>query len=332
MNTKTVNDLVEKIDIFIVTYNRSSFLKSTLSSLSSSPFSTCNITILDNCSEDKTKQICENNRQLFKNFNIISHRVNIGVVANYLRAVELSKSPYTWVLSDDDDIDLSNCDDVIQALINESVDLISLGTGAQSKWKRGYQTTAKELISEGYRFFFAFTFFTGLIFKTNLFNSSCFYSGYKSARSRYPNIDYLYKAYQNDYKILISKKHHIIARIPSEEEQPHVGGLYWFSNWVDACQIIEDKRIRELAIFQCTKDSGYLSFFIVILKGLVNEKVRRGGSLRKIINILSKVSFPQSICIMVASSFLIIPRALLSAALKIRHGSILQSKIDKFRF
>ncbi|MDR2622994.1 MAG: glycosyltransferase [Methanobrevibacter sp.] len=48
----------KKIEIVIITYNRHRYLKNTLSQLLKSPFLKCKLTILDNCSNDDTENVC----------------------------------------------------------------------------------------------------------------------------------------------------------------------------------------------------------------------------------------------------------------------------------
>src|SRR5437868_1458481 len=99
--------LARKIELFIFTYNRAPFLENTLRQLAESPFSECKITVVDNASTDGTTEICERAAKMIPQFRHVRHRANLGCSANYLRAVELAGSLYTWVLCDDDSFDFS---------------------------------------------------------------------------------------------------------------------------------------------------------------------------------------------------------------------------------
>jgi glycosyltransferase involved in cell wall biosynthesis len=101
--------LEEDLEILLITYDRAKDLEKTLNQVLNSPFKNCKITVIDNCSPDDTPQVCAYFQKLFSNLEIIRHKKNIGSSPNYLRAVELSSSNYTWVLCDDDTFDFSNC-------------------------------------------------------------------------------------------------------------------------------------------------------------------------------------------------------------------------------
>ena len=114
----------EKMEIILITYNRSKYLDNTLNQFLNSPFKNCKFTVLDNCSPDNTPDICAKYEKLFPNMHIVRHSTNIGGNANILRAVETSESKYTWILGDDDNYDFSTVDDVIDAVVSDKYDFI----------------------------------------------------------------------------------------------------------------------------------------------------------------------------------------------------------------
>ena len=119
------------IEIFIITYNRADFLRKTLMYLKDSKLSNFKITILNNCSTDNTintfKEFQSEYDICFQNLNMISHVFNVGANVNFMKAIELSASQYTWVLCDDDIIDASDIEDVFEILNQGEVDLIHVG-------------------------------------------------------------------------------------------------------------------------------------------------------------------------------------------------------------
>ena len=112
-----MEDIRNYLEIIIITFNRCSLLEKTLDSLMKSPFSVCNITILNNASTDNTLDVCNNYMDKFLYLDIITHKFNIGGNANILRAVETSKGKYTWILADDDEYDFAGCNDVFKILV-----------------------------------------------------------------------------------------------------------------------------------------------------------------------------------------------------------------------
>jgi hypothetical protein len=68
-------------------------------------------------------------------------------------------------MGDDDNLDFSDCHDVIDAIGTGRFDLISLGSMAQRPEERGVTATVRELVERGTRYFSTFTFITGVIFR-----------------------------------------------------------------------------------------------------------------------------------------------------------------------
>src|SRR5690349_20144371 len=101
---------MDELELFVVTYNRAGALRRTLEALLVSPFSGCAITVLDNASVDETPAVCEEFAGRFARLRTVRHARNVGFGANYLRAIELARAPYTWILADDDDYDFSDAD------------------------------------------------------------------------------------------------------------------------------------------------------------------------------------------------------------------------------
>ena len=176
----------ENLEIVLITYNRYKDLENTLKKFSDGPFSLCKITILDNCSDDKTPEICVKYKNIFPNMTIIRHKKNIGGNANILRAAETSTSNYTWVICDDDNYDFSDCQDIINAINSGKYDLISPGSPAEQEWERGLSTSVKKLIEKGSFYFVARSFVPGTIFKTELFDSICVLEGYANIHNFFP--------------------------------------------------------------------------------------------------------------------------------------------------
>ena len=97
-------NLKDKLEIFIVTYNRKEFLIKTLEQLFAvdSPVRDLNITVLNNNSDDGTTEILNEYQEKFSNLIHIKHNKNIGGNDNIARAYELAKKEYVWLLGDND--------------------------------------------------------------------------------------------------------------------------------------------------------------------------------------------------------------------------------------
>ena len=108
----------DRLQIFIVTYNRARYLRRTLVKLlaETSPVRNCEIVILDNHSTDETRVVA----QEFVprgNVTVVTHPRNIGGNANVVRAMELARpNAYVWTLGDDDFYDFANWAEVESAM------------------------------------------------------------------------------------------------------------------------------------------------------------------------------------------------------------------------
>lgn len=108
----------DKLEIFIITYNRKKALKRTFEKVfhNDSPIANFKFTILDNNSNDGTDKVCKNYCDKFKNIKYIKNNRNIGLPGNICRAAELVKSKYLWILADDDIIVWDKWDEIENAI------------------------------------------------------------------------------------------------------------------------------------------------------------------------------------------------------------------------
>lgn len=274
----------KKLEIMIITYNRSKDLENTFKQLIKSPFTKCKITVLDNCSNDNTPHICLKYQKMFFNMKIIRHKKNIGASANYLRAVELSESLYTWVLCDDDNYDFSDCLDIIDAILTEKFDLISVGHPSYSNWKRGVETTTKKLIDSGATYFTTLSFIPSSIYKTELYDSYCIYNSYSNVYTMFPHFVFINKSIEDNFSIYVSKKDIIIR---SNHNSDGFSGLEWLNGWINSCSLIKDKKIRRKAVYEISFGSILLKKFLLII---LSEKVMNSEkSLKNYLSFISSI-------------------------------------------
>lgn len=115
----------DNLDIFLITYNRKDFLKNTLERLceKDSPLRSYSITVLDNNSNDGTKELCEEFIKNNRNLSYIRNNKNIGLAGNICKAMELASKEYYWIICDNDTIDYSSWPEVERAMA-EGYDLI----------------------------------------------------------------------------------------------------------------------------------------------------------------------------------------------------------------
>lgn len=262
----------KKLEILIITYNRAKDLDNTIKKLLDSPFSKCQITILDNCSNDKTPLICNKYSSLFSNIHILRHAKNIGASPNFLRAVELSKLKYTWILCDDDILNFENSLDIIKAIEFEDFDIINVGSSIKSNWKRGFSTTSQELMNKFQNYFIIFSFIPAFIYRTNLYDEECIHKGYFNVNNLFPHIPFINKSFEENFSVYISKEE-IVKR--GQENSSGFFGLTWLIGWMNSSLYIKDKNVRKMTVYTI---AGNISFTRMVLSFIALEKMRKDQS------------------------------------------------------
>ncbi len=266
----------EKLEIVLITYNRSMDLENTLKQLINSPFSKCKISVLDNNSTDNTTEICDKYEKLFHKLDIIKHSRNIGGNANILRAVETSNSKYTWIMGDDDNYDFSEISDIIDAIESDEFDIISIGYPGYSNWKRGIKTTSNKLINDKVTYFHTMTFISGFIFKTDTYDSNCITKGYHNISNLFPHFVYIVKSVEENFSIYVSKN----SMINRGDEKPAAfSGLEWLNGWINSCIMIKDRRIRRNTFYQVA--TGSSSFTLMVLFVIALDKIRENSNFNR---------------------------------------------------
>jgi glycosyltransferase involved in cell wall biosynthesis len=104
----------DNLEIFILTYNRSSFLEELLSCLAHQTVSGFKVIVLDNASTDDTALVASKFKWLGYEFR--SNCKNIGGAGNFQLAQELSSKDYVMILHDDDLIHPGYVEDSIRLI------------------------------------------------------------------------------------------------------------------------------------------------------------------------------------------------------------------------
>lgn len=297
MNHKA--SLEEVLEIFLITSNRSACLDKTLKQLKDSPFALCRFTILDNCSTDETPKITARYQGQFPEYHLIRHPRNIGGTFNYLRAVELSTTLYTWILCDDDDYDFTHADEVINAIESCNYDLIYVGprSSKQFGWSGFGSTTASLLIKENAKYHRALSFYPSIIFKSEQFDSDC----YINAPYMFPSMIFIQKSANHNFKVYVSK-YEIVIRF--EGNAMEISPLYLFKEWVMNAARISDKHLRKYVIEQMT-DEGFVKtlFFWIALE----KAYKREGFSKRIVDIYFGFTALQRIKLILLFPVILIP-------------------------
>lgn len=104
------------LTIAIPTYNRSDSLQYLVDLIFPHLRKNLHLLIIDNNSTDDTHIYGTKISKKTEYISYIRNNTNIGGTVNMLRCIEFSYSKYTWLLGDDDDIDISYIDELLSIL------------------------------------------------------------------------------------------------------------------------------------------------------------------------------------------------------------------------
>lgn len=232
------------IDIILITYNRKNLLKNTLSQIfdNNSPIKDFHITILDNNSTDGTAELISEYKKKFPNLTHLVNNRNIGGNANIIRAFELVKKKYFWILCDDDTYDWTYWDEVKQA-ITENRDVILV-----EHLTKGNRLPIEVIVNE-------LNFLPAGIYKSELLSDDVIHNAYVNIYNSLPHQALICECVNKNKEFFIPE-HTIITQNMDKgqfngykrgyEDNIHFRIAHYslFSGMVNSYQMIKDKKIR----------------------------------------------------------------------------------------
>lgn len=100
------------VSIVIITYNSERFILETLESIKNQTYENIELIVSDDCSTDKTLEICESwlkeSKERFKRIEIIKVQKNSGIIANTNRGISAARGEWIKGIAGDDSL-LANC-------------------------------------------------------------------------------------------------------------------------------------------------------------------------------------------------------------------------------
>lgn len=172
------------------------------------------------------------------NLKVISNKVNIGPDANFLRAVELSEGEYTWVVCDDDTIDLAGFAEVLDVIKKGEVNLIHVGAHPEQSWNKfaGRMHNPQDLVKAGYPFFKFSSFLPNNIFKTALFQKEMI-RAYRNIVYSLPHMPFFMDQYEQGHPIYVSQ-HQIVTATLGSTNYTVSNFYYW---WMYTSKLLKNK-------------------------------------------------------------------------------------------
>ncbi len=92
--------LENKLNVYILTYNRAEYLKYSIDSVLAQNYKDFNLYVLDNCSEDDTESLVKSYTD--PRLHYIRHEKNIRAIGNHNYAVDHNDAEYFMIFHDDD--------------------------------------------------------------------------------------------------------------------------------------------------------------------------------------------------------------------------------------
>ena len=273
--------LKDKLEIFLITFNRKKNLENTLRELfaEDSPVRDLDITILNNHSTDGTTELVDEYCQRYPNLKQIVHPINIGAGANTIRAYELAQKPYLWVLCDNDTYCWSSFAEIENAINNDCPFIFSVNFRYtdENKWSEFFQSA---------------NFISACIIKRSEIDSTSIINAYHNIDNCFPQLAIAAKMI-NEQKEFYSVSVSIVNWLPntdsptrSHDKKLTQNRRNWFLLWgyLRSTIFITDAKIRNSILKNCNLFTS--NAFKTYIKELAYAKWNNLLTFKHIVDIL----------------------------------------------
>ncbi len=247
--------LKDKLEIFIITYNRKRYLEHTLKLVysESSPIRDFQITILDNKSTDGTSELIDKVIADFPNSKHIIHNRNIGGNGNIARCYELATKEYFWILCDDDEIVFDAWGDVEKAILEENADCVVVSNYISPK------ENIAQLLGQ-------LSFVPAGIYKTENITDTVMQNISFQISCCFPQLALVCKLINDNKKFIILNdwivkmiEHYGVSsysRGMDDDKHPLMANMTWSLGFLKTLQMIKDENIKGKIIEQYHNEKG----------------------------------------------------------------------------
>lgn len=121
----------EKLDVFVLTYNRAKYLRIMLESLCTQTATGFKIKVLNNCSTDNTLEVVKEIQDKYpdRNIEVITNEKNLGNTGNFKRSQEIAENEYTAIFHDDDAVHPEYIETAM-SILNNNKNIVMCSGGA----------------------------------------------------------------------------------------------------------------------------------------------------------------------------------------------------------
>ncbi len=239
------NSVIDKLDIFIITFNRAKRLEKTLQELFSdtSAVRDFSITIFDNNSSDETCSIVRKYQEKYPNLNYQKNDYNINGNGNITKAFYSAKKEYVWVLADNDNY-CFDCWNQVEQAIEKKADAIVVSTFECPKLNLA-------------QLFVQMTFVPGVIYKTSNIDDTVLANMTFNISNMFPHLVLASKMVNYKKEVVILDKpvvlignnndengKYVYTRGFSDDIHPLQAAISWFGGYANSLWMIKDRKIR----------------------------------------------------------------------------------------
>ncbi len=284
----------EKLEIFLITYNRAKKLENTLNQIfaENSPVKNFDITVIDNNSTDSTREVVIKFQTLNGNLKYEKNKYNIGGNANIVKAFYKAKKEYVWVLADNDDLCWDSWNEV-ENFIQEGSDAIVVAT---------YECPKYDIA----QLFDQMTFLPGVIYKTSNIDDTVIGNMEFNISNMFPHLALASKIINEKRKISIVSNAIVLVRDNRDENgeysftrgynsdniHPLQKGMNWLSGYANSLYLIKDLKIRNYIISHnrfCTELNSAKLFFL--LKKQPDQNLYNYLCIFAVLSVIDKLKF-----------------------------------------
>lgn len=266
--------LNDKLEIFIITYNRKQYLKHTLEQVYSkkSPIRNFKITILDNKSTDGTSELIDEAIADFPNSKHVIHNRNIGGNGNIARCYELASKEYFWILCDDDEIDWTwSSWSQVESAINNGADCIVVSNYLHPKDNIGQLLGQLSFVPAG-------------IYKTENLTDTVMQNIGFQVSCCFPQLALVCKLINDNKRFVILDdwivkmvEHPAVSsytRGMDDDKHPLIANMTWSMGFMKTIQMIHDEKVREEIIKLYHNENG---IYMLHPNVFLNENIKGGN-------------------------------------------------------
>ena len=242
----------DKLQIILITYNRQEHLRKTFEQIlcDTSPIKNFDILILDNNSNDKTKDVADDFARNHPKIKYQKNKYNLGISGNIAKAMEMADKEYFWIICDDDKYDFSNWSEV-ETAVNNGEDAICVARYAIENQHKN--DVAYQLLQ--------MTFVPAIILKTAVLNDTVIRNSFDNIYTLFPHICPIVqlinqnKSIYTINKAIVDNGMDILSTDCSYTRGLKVDDLYqrtktmtWIVGYANICSAIKDTNLKHRAM------------------------------------------------------------------------------------